>query len=273
MRGNEAQLFLFHPGLKGHQVAGHLPNLLNGAAALDVKGVQNVLRLLPDGSLVGNIVRDGPHLFPVKLLGVQPHPVIQVGLVDVQVHHTGIGPADLGQVCVPKTAADLGGLAPVLNLRLHNGIAALHHAGDNSMALAGPLQVGHHLPHGAAGIQLAQPLGGVSMLVVRGAELLDVDQHHGHVQIPHGGQHVVGGGVGQQLEDDQVHIGGAKLVSRLLGQLLGGDNTAVDQLHGIGNHGLKSLVLGLELRHQGRELGQISAQGNGEHTHTGFCFN
>ncbi len=245
MRGNEAQLFLFHPGLKGHQVAGHLPNLLNGAAALDVKGVQNVLRLLPDGSLVGNIVRDGPHLFPVKLLGVQPHPVIQVGLVDVQVHHTGIGPADLGQVCVPKTAADLGGLAPVLNLRLHNGIAALHHAGDNSMALAGPLQVGHHLSHGAAG----------------------------HVQIPHGGQHVVGGGVGQQLEDDQVHIGGAKLVSRLLGQLLGGDNTAVDQLHGIGNHGLKSLVLGLELRHQGRELGQISAQGNGEHTHTGFCFN
>ena len=271
--GDEAQLLLFHPGLKGHQVAGHVPDLLHGAAALDVEGVQNVLGLLADGGLVGDIVGDGPHFLPIELLGVQPHAVVQVGLVDVQVHHAGIGAANLGQVQVPEAAAHLGGFAPVLYLGLHNGVTALHHTGDDGMALSGALQVGHHLPHGAAGVQLAQPLGGVGVLVVRGAELLDVHQHHGHVQIPDGGEHIVGGGVGEQLEDDQIHVGGAELVPGLLGQLLGGDDAAVDELHGIGNHGLKGLVLGLELRHQRGELGQIGPQGNGEHAHAGFCFN
>ena len=187
MGGDEAQLLLFHPGLEGHQVTGHVPDLLHGAAALDVEGVQNVLGLLADGGLVGDIVGDGPHFLPIELLGVQPHAVVQVGLVDVQVHHAGIGAADLGQVQVPEAAAHLGGFAPVLYLGLHNGVTALHHTGDDGMALSGALQVGHHLPHGAAGVQLTQPLGGVGVLVVRGAELLDVHQHHGHVQIPHGG--------------------------------------------------------------------------------------
>ena len=141
------------------------------------------------------------------------------------------------------------------------------------MALSGPLQVGHHLPHGAAGVQLTQPLGGVGVLVVRGAELLDVHQHHGHVQIPDGGEHIVGGGVGEQLEDDQIHVGGAELVPGLLGQLLGGDDAAVDELYGIGDRGLEVFILALKFRHQGRELGQIGPQGNGEHAHAGFCLN
>ena len=273
MGGDEAQLLLLHPGLEGHQVTGHVPDLLHGAAALDIEGVQNVLGLLADSGLIGDAVSDGPHLLPVELFGVQPHAVIEVGLVDVQIHHAGIGPANLGQVQVPEAAAHLGGLAPILNLRLHNGVAPLHHAGDNGMALAGPLQVGHHLSHGAAGVQLSQPLGGAGVLIIRGAELLDVHQHHGHVQIPHSGEHVVGGGVGEQLQDDQVHVGGAELVPCLLGQLLGGDNAAVDELHGIGDRGLEVFILALKFRHQGRELGQISAQGDGKYAHPGFCLN
>ena len=140
------------------------------------------------------------------------------------------------------------------------------------MALAGALQVSHHLAHSAAGIQLTQPRGGVGVGVIGGTALLDVHQHHRHVQIPHGGQHVVAGGVGQKLQNHQVHIGGAELVPRRLGQLLGGDDAAVHDLDGVGDGLFEIGILGLELRHQAGELGQVRAQRDGEHPHAGLGF-
>ena len=273
MAGHQAQLLVLDPLLEGHDVAGHVPDLFNRSAALDVEGVQDVLGLGTDGGLVGDVVGDGPHLLPVELLGVEEHAAIEVGLVDVQVHHAGIGPADLGDVGVTEAAAHLGRAAPVFDLGLEMGITALVHAGDDRVALAGALQVGHHLAHGAAGVQLAQPGGSVGGGVLGCALLLNVHQHHGHVQVPHGGQHIVARGVGQQLQDHQVYVRGAELVARRHRQLLGGDDAAVDQLHRIGDAGLELRVLALELGHQGRELGQVGPQSDGENAHSCFGFN
>ena len=196
--------------------------------------------------------------------------MVEVGLVDVQVHHAGVGPADLGQVQIAEAAADLRGAAPVLQLRLHLGVAPFDDAGDDGVALAGPLQVGHHLAHRAAGVQLAQPGGGVGVGVVGRALFLHVDQHHRHVQVPHGGQHIVAGGVGQKLQDDQVHVRGAELVPRGHGQLFGGDDAPVDQLDRRGDGLFEGCVLPLELGDQAGELGQIGPQRNGKDAHTGF---
>ena len=133
---HKGELFVLDPLLKRHNVARHIPDGFQRGAALDVKGVQNFLCLGADSSLVGDVVGDRPHFFPVKLLGVQPHPVVQVGFVNVQVHHTGVRASDLRKVGVAEAAAHLRGLAPIVDLCLHGGVAALHHAGDHGMALA-----------------------------------------------------------------------------------------------------------------------------------------
>ena len=269
--GDKGNLFLLHPPLKGCYIPGHLPDLLHRAAALNLESVQDILGLGPDGILVGDIVGDGPQLLPVELLGIQEHPMVEVGLVDVQIHHAGVGPANLGQVGIPEAAAHLGGSAPVLNLRLDPGVSSFGNPSDDSVALARPLQVSHHLTHRAAGVQLAQPGCGISILIIGSQLLLEVDQHYRHVQVPDGRKHVVGGGVGQQLEYDQVHIGGPEFVPRRLGQLLGGDQTAVNELHGVGEQLFKGLVLGLKLGHQSGELGQVGPQGDGKYADPRFC--
>ena len=46
------------------------------------------------------------------------------------------------------------------------------------------------------------------MVIVQRFQLLDIDQNHGNVQILHRGEHVVGSGIGQQLQKDQVHVRG-----------------------------------------------------------------
>ena len=272
MGGDEGDLLLLHPLLESHHILRHLPDLLHRAAALDVEGVQDALGLGPDGILVGDAVGDGPHLLPVELFGIQPHSVVEVGFVDVQVHHAGVGPSNLGQIGVPEAAAHLGSFTPVLDFLLGVGVASFHHAGDDGMALSRPLQIGHHLAHRPAGVELAQPGGGIGVGVIRGLLLLEVHQHHRHVQIPDGGQHIVGGGVGQQLQNHQVHVGGPELVPSGLSQLLGGNDAAVDELHAVRQLLFESRILAPELRDQRRELGQIGPQGNGEHAYPGSGF-
>ena len=267
---DEAQLLVLDPLLEGDHILCHIPDLFDGAAALDIEGVQNVLRLGADRFFIGDIVGDGPHLLPVKLLGVEPHTVVEVGLVDIQIHHAGIGAADLRKVRIAEAAANLRGTAPVGNLGVHFGVAALDDAGDHGVALASALQVGHHLANCAAGIELAQPGGGIGVGIIGGFLLLQVNQHHGHIQIADGGEHVVRGRVGQQLQDDQVHVGGTELVAGFHGLLLGGHKTAVDELHRVGDALFEVCVLCLKLRHQGRELGQIGAQRDGENADSRF---
>ena len=133
------------------------------------------------------------------------------------------------------------------------------------MTLAGALQIRHHLAHGAAGIKLAQPGGSVGVGVIRRLLLLEVDKHHRHIQIPHSRQHVVGGGISQQLQDHKIHIGGAELVARGHGLLLGGDDASVNEFDRIGDARFEIRILALELGDQARELGQVRAQGDSEY--------
>ena len=127
--------------------------------------------------------------------------MVEVGLIDIQVHHARVGPANLGKVGVPEAPPHLGGFAPLRNLRLGVGVAPLHHPGDHRVALACPLQIGYHLAHSPAGVKFAQPGGGIGIGVVRSFLFLQVHQHHRYVQIPHSGQHVVAGGIGQELQN------------------------------------------------------------------------
>ena len=268
--GDKAELLILDPLLEGHDVFGHVPDLFDRTAALDVEGIENILRLGADGLLVGDVVGDRPHLLPVKLLGVEPHAVVEVGFVDIQIHHAGVGSADLGNVGVAEAAAHLRGAAPVRDLGVHLRVAALDDAGDDGVALARALKVGHHLAHRAAGVELAQPGGGIGVGVVGRFLLLEVNEHHGHVQIAHGGEHIVARGVGQKLEDHKIHVGRAELVAGLHRLFLGGDKAAVDELDRVGDALFEIRVLRLKLRHQGRELGQIRAQRDGENADA--CF-
>ena len=244
---NEGNFFILDPLLERHDILGHVPDLFHRAAAFDVEGVQDIFCLGADGGFVGDIVRDRPHLFPVELFGVQPHTVVEVGLVDVQVHHAGVRTTDLCQIGVTEAAAHLCGTAPVLDLGLYLRVTALDHAGNDGVTLAGALQICHHLTHGAAGVQFAQPGGSIGVGIVRGFLLLDIHQHHRHIQIANSGQHIIAGGVGEQLQNDQINVRGAELVA--CGVLL------------------------LKFGHEGRELGQIRTQCDGKHANTGFGFN
>ena len=267
---DEAELLVPDPALEGHNIFRHIPYLFDRAAAFDVEGVEDILRLCAYRLFVGDIVGDRPHFFPVKLLGVEPHAVVKVGLIDVQIHHAGIRPADLGEVCVAEAAAHLSGAAPVGDLGIRLRVSALDNPRDDGMTLSGTLEVGHHLAHGAAGIELAQPGCGIGVGIVRGFLLLEVDQYHGYVQIPHSRQHVVAGGIGQQLEDHEVDVGRAEFVAGLHGLFLGGDKAAVNELNRVGNALFELRVLALKLGNQRRKLGQIGAQCDGEHADAGF---
>ena len=279
MRGDESELLVFHPLFEGYHIACHVPHLLyklvGGASlgALNVEGVEDVEGLGADGLLVGDIVGDGPHLLPVELFGVEPHTVVEVGLVDIEVHHAGIGPSYLCDIGVAEAAAHLCGTAPVCDLGLHLWVAALHHTRDHGVALACALQVGHHLAHCAAGIEFAEPRGYVGVGIVGRFLLLHVHQHHRHVEVAHGGQHIVRGGVGEQLQDDEIDIGSAEFVAGRLCLFFGGHHASVDDFHGLWQCLFECLVLAFELRYELWELWQVGSQCDGEHPYPCFGFN
>ena len=77
---------------------------------------------------------------------------------------------------------------------------------------------------------------------------------------------------GQQLQNDKVNVGGAELIARGHGLLLGGNDAAVDDLDGVGQRLFEGGVLALKLGDQRGELRQVSAQRNGEHANAGFGF-
>ena len=77
---------------------------------------------------------------------------------------------------------------------------------------------------------------------------------------------------GQQLQNDKVNVGGAELIARGHGLLLGGDDAAVDDIDGVGQRLFEGGVLALKLGDQRGELRQVSAQRNGEHANAGFGF-
>ena len=139
------------------------------------------------------------------------------------------------------------------------------------MALAGSLQVCHHLADCAAGIQLAQPGRGIRVRVVRCLLLLDIDQNDRDIQVSDCGKHVVGGRIGQKLQDHQIHICRAELVAGLHGQFLGCNDPAVDDLDCVRKGLLECFILPLEFRNEGWELGKIRTQRDREYSDSCLC--
>ena len=197
--------------------------------------------------------------------------MIEICLVDIQVHHAGIGASNLRKVRIAEAAADLRRFAPVGDFRVNLRVSALDNPGNDGVTLSGPLQIGYHFTHRAAGIQFAQPCRGICVRVIRGLLLLQIDQNDRHVQIPDGGKHIVGCGVSQKLQNHEVHVSGPELIPRRHCHFFCSDNAAVNQLHAVRNHALEVRILALKLRDQRRELRQIRPQRNGEHAHTRFC--
>ncbi len=263
---DQTDLLVLDPLLKGDNVLGHLLDGLVGdlGAALDVEGVENLGGLGIHGSPVVDVVGDGPHLLPVKLLGVEAQTVVEVGLVDIEVHHARVRTADLGNVGTTQATTYLGGTAPLLELLGHSRVATLDDTGHDGMTLAGAVKVGHDLSGGAAGVQIAQPRGDVGIGIVGLGLLLHVDHDDGHIQVAHDRQHVVARGIGEHLQDDQVDVLGAELVAGDLGLLLGGHHAAVDKLDSRGQRGLKVLVLLFKVGNELRELRKIGTEGDRE---------
>ena len=197
--------------------------------------------------------------------------MVQVRLIDIQVHHAGIGTPDLCKVRVTEAAAHLSRAAPVFDLRLYLRVSAFHHARDYGVAFSCPLQVGNHLADSAAGVQLAQPGRRIRMFIIRRFFLLDIHKDNRHIQVTDRREHIVRSRVGQQLQDDQIHVGRTEFIAGRGRQLLGSDQSPVDQFHRIRNHLFKRFILRLKFRHKGRELRQISAQRDGENTDSCFC--
>ena len=268
---HESDLLILNPLFKSDHVFCHFPDSLNRAAAFDLKCIQNVLSFGAYRFFIGDVVGNRPHFLPVKLLGVKMHPVVKVGLVDIQIHHAGVRAADLGQVCIPEAAADLSCTAPVLNFSLSNRIASLDDAGNHGMALSRALQISYHLTDGAAGIEFAEPGCRIRVGVVRSFLLLQVHEHHRYVQIAHSREHVVGSRIGKQLQDHEIHIGRTEFVTGCHSQFLGCHKTSVDQFHAVRDHTLEISILALEFRNKRRELRQISAERNRKNTNPCFC--
>ena len=255
VRGNHTEVLILHPLFEGHHILSHVPDFFNSTATLNLEGVEDILSLGTDSCLVSDVIGNRPHLFPVKLLGVDKHPVVEVGLIDIEVHHTRVGTSDLGNVGITESATYLCCTTPVLNLCLYLRITAFHHTSDHSMALASTLQVCHHLPHSTTGIELSEPRGDIGLLIVRCLFLLYIDQYHWYVQVTHSRQHIIRGTVGEQLQDDEVYVGSTELVTCSHRLFFRGHHPTIDNLYCIWQCLLKSFILSFKLWYELWKLG------------------
>ena len=273
MRGNHAEFLVLYPLLESHHIFGHVPYFLNGTAAFNLEGVEDILSLGADSFLVGDIIGNSPHLLPIELLGIDKHTVIEVGLVDIEVHHTGIGTANLCDIGIAETATHLSSTAPVLDFSLNLRVSAFYHTCNDSRTLAGTVQVSHHLTDGTAGIQLAQPDGNIGLSVIGSQFLLHIHDDYRHIEVAHRRQHIIRGAIGEHLQDNEVHIGSTELITGLHRLFLGGHHSAINDFDGFWQCFLECSILSLKLRNELWELRQVCSECDGEHAHPCFCFN
>ena len=125
--------------------------------------------------------------------------MVEVGLVDVEVHHARVRTSDLGDVRVAETTTHLSGTAPVLDLRLNSWIATFYDTSDDSRALTSTVEVGNHLTDGTASVEVAQPGGNIGLGIVGCQLLLQVHDDNGYVEVTNGRQHIIRGTVSQHL--------------------------------------------------------------------------
>ena len=198
--------------------------------------------------------------------------MVEVGLVNVEIHHTGVRTTNLCDVRIAEAATHLCCTAPVPNLCLYFGVTTLYDTRNHCRTLAGTVQVGYHLTNGATGIELAEPGGDIGLGIVWSQLLLYVDNDDRNIEISDGRQHIIRGTIGEHLQDDEVNVCCAELVASSHRLLLAGHHTAVDNLDGVGQRLLECLILSLKLRNELGELWQVSLQRNAEDTYPCFGF-
>ena len=236
-------MFVLYPFFKSNNVFGHIPYFLNGAAALNIECIKDILCFCPDCLLICNIISDRPHLLPVELLGVEEHPVVQVGFVDVQVHHAGVRTADLRNVSLTESSSYLSSLAPVFDLSLNCRISALYNTCDNGMSLAGSLKVSYSFANSAACVALAQPGSNVGVLIIQCFDLLNI-------KVTDCRKHVVGCCVCQHLKKYKINICRTEFISCFHCLLFCCNHSTVDDLYCIRDCFLECSILTFKFRHQ-----------------------
>ena len=196
---HHAKLFFFHPLFKCNDIFCHIPYGLYRCTALDVKGIQNLLCLGADCGLICNRIRDCPYFLPVELFRIKSHPVVKIGFIDIQVHHSRIWSSDLGNIGVAESSAYLGCPAPLIDFLCHVSISAFYNTGDDGMTFARTLQIGYHLTDCSTGIQLTEPFWRIGIGIIRCFPLLHIHKHNRHIQVTDCREHIVAGRVGQKL--------------------------------------------------------------------------
>ena len=158
--------------------------------------------------------------------------MIEVSLVDIEVHHTGIGTANLCDIGIAETATYLSSTAPVLDFSLNLRVSAFNHTRNNSRTLASTVQVGYHLTDGTAGIELTQPDGNIGLSVIGSQLLLHIHDNHRHIEVAHRRQHIIRCAIGEHLQDNEVYIGSTELIAGLHRLFLGGHHSAINDFDG-----------------------------------------
>ena len=148
-------MFILYPFLKGYHIFCHIPYFLNGSAAFDLKGIQDFLSFCTDCILICNIISNGPHFLPVELFGIQEHSVVQVCLINIEIHHTRIWSSDLCDIGITESSSYLGCLTPVFDLCLNSRISPFYNTCDHRMSLACSLQVCYSFAYCTACIPLS----------------------------------------------------------------------------------------------------------------------
>ena len=186
VRGYHTQFFVLHPLLEGNHILRHVPYLIDGTTTLDVEGVKNILSLGLDGCLVSDVIGNSPHLLPIELLGIDKHTVVEVSLINIEVHHAWIRASNLCDVGITETTTHLSSTAPVFNLSLYTRVTTLDNACNDSRTLASTIQISHHFTNGSASIELAQPGRDVSLRIVGSQFLLYIHNDYWHVEVTNG---------------------------------------------------------------------------------------
>ena len=250
MGSDHSKMLVFYPLLKSNYIFCHIPYFLNGAAALNIECIKDILCFCPDCLLICNIISDRPHLLPVELFCVEEHSVIEVCLINIQIHHTRIWSSDLRNVSLTESSSYLSSLAPVFDLSLNCRISAFYNACDNRMSLACSLKVSNCLAYSTACIAFTQPGGNVSVLIIQRFDLLNVYKNNRNIQITDRRKHVVGCCVCQHLKKYKVNICCTELISCHHCLLFCCHHSAVNDLYCIRDRFLECVVLCLKFRHQ-----------------------
>lgn len=155
MGSDHSKMLIFYPFFKCYHIFRHIPYFLNCSAAFDLKGIQNFLSFCTDSIFICNIISNSPHFLPVKLFCIQEHSVVQICLINIEIHHTRIRSSNLCDISITESSSYLSSLTPIFDLCLNSRISTFYNTCDHRVSLACSLQVCHSFAYCTACIPLS----------------------------------------------------------------------------------------------------------------------